>query len=373
MVRFEHRIIDPETPWTHNSVCLIADIDGDGCNDVLIGAFKGEGNIVWYEYPDWKRHTIGTGTLEAGGIVLDINGNGRLDFVAGCLQGPDLYWFENSGDPEKEWTRRVICSDFFNYHNQAFGDIDGDGEREIVIPSQGRGKGNGNLFYYDIPADPTVSPWPAERRHFIWRGLVLEGVAVADVDGDGEMEVVAGSHWFKRRGEARGGAEKPGGPEAAGGAAAPFGWECRVVDESYRLLCVAVGDIDGDGRPEIVMSEGESHPARLAWFGNAPRFDQEHVLADDLFHPHSLALADFTGSGRLDIFVAEMGLTNHPGKPKLMIYENLGGGRFERHVISRGIPTHSAQVGDIGRTGRPSIVGKPWFPEHHVDLWLNLG
>jgi hypothetical protein len=348
-MKFEHKVIDASPAGTLNDVCLITDVNGNGYNDIIIGGKQGEGNVVWYEYPDWKRHPIGNGSLEAGGIMYDVNGNGRSDLIAGEQQGPNLYWYENSGDPGKEWTRRVICKDFCNYHDQAIGDIDNDGEAELVVPSQGQGKKNGIIVYYDLPADPTVGPWPQENQHEINRGLVLEGMVVTDLDGDGQNELVAGSHWFKKEnGE----------------------WKVHTIDDSYRLLCVKTGDLFGDGKEIIVMTEGESFPGRVAWVSPYPELKVQ-VLANDLFHPHSLALADICGNGRLDIFVGEMGLGKHQ-EPKLMVFENNGDGTFKKHIISEGVPTHNATVGDIGKSGSMSIVGKPYNPENQVDLWLNL-
>ncbi len=85
----KHRV--PKT-----TLCLIADGNNAGYNDIVIGGKQGEGNIVWYEYPAWKRHTIGTGQLKPGGVMVDITGSGRLDLVVG---NPDIFVgdIENSG------------------------------------------------------------------------------------------------------------------------------------------------------------------------------------------------------------------------------------------------------------------------------------
>lgn len=291
-----------------------------------------------------------TGNLEAGGVMADINSNGRLDLVAGDQQGPDLYWYENPGTPGQPWDKRTICNAHWKYHDQAVGDIDGDGKPELLAASQGKGKDNGILFYYDIPDDPTATPWPDSCKHVICKDMVLEGLAIADLDGDGENELVAGPYWFKRKGDS---------------------WDINELDSTLHLPCVALGDLNGDGMPEVVFSEGESDPARLVWF-SGPGLKEKHVLADDLFHPHSLAIGDLNGDGLLDIFVAEMGL-GHKKNPKILAYLNKGNGHFEKVVIDEGKATHCAKIGDIGKSGRLSIVGKPWNPGQHVDLWLNKG
>ncbi|MBD3391849.1 MAG: VCBS repeat-containing protein [Chitinivibrionales bacterium] len=356
-MQFEHQVIDPSTPGIQNDICLIADVNGDGYNDIIICGKRYEKNCVWYEYPSWKRHLIGTASTEAGGAAIDITGNGLPDIVAGhpgdahpAAPGRELFWMENPGTDGGPWPKHLIHDIYEGqHHDQAVGDIDNDGKPEIIFAAQEAGI----IGYYDIPADPRQTPWPGECRHIICDDLkAVEGLVVADLDSDGEMELLAGPYWFKRRGDS---------------------WEKHVIDPTLVKTTAAVGDINGDGKPEVILAEGESYPARLVWFGNAPAFDEAHLLADDLFHPHSLAVGDMDGDGLLDIFVGEMSLGKHPSKPRLMVYRNTGGGNFEQVIIDEGRHTHCAKIGDIGNTGRLSIVGKPFEPGNHVEMWLNRG
>jgi hypothetical protein len=270
-----------------------------------------------------------------------VSGNGRPDIVAGTQLGShELYWFECPSDPTARWPVRVIEDRFEKYHDQIAADIDSDGEAEIIFSSQK----SAVIAYYDVPADPSAEPWPRECFHLLAEGVPdVEGLAVADLFGEGPV-LVAGPSIIR-----------PGrGPERF----AP----------GFEKTRVAVADLDSDGELEIVLCEGESHPGRLAVChlpDLAPR-----VLRDDLFHPHSLAVADFDGSGRPDIFVAEMGLGRNP-EPRIFVYRNLGRGEFEEEIVARGVPTHEAKVADMTGDGRPDIVGKPYDPERHIDVWLN--
>jgi len=347
-LKFRHEVIDADPPGCLHDITLIADVNGNGRNDIIIGGKSGEVTLFWYENPSWRRHDMSSApNLEAGGVVVDLTGNGRLDVVAGQqLDGRHVFWFENPPDPTQPWPTRVIEDRFEKYHDQAVGDVDGDGEPEIVMLSQKTGV----LFYYDIPPDPRVSPWPQKYAHLMAEGMVdVEGLRIVDIDGDGQIEVLAGPNILR--------------PTGAGRL-----WRTESFASDFVKSRVAVADLDGDGRLEIVLCEGESHPGRLAWC--APPDWRPRILRDDLFHPHSLEIADFNGDGRPDIFVAEMGLGKNPN-PKMMIYRNLGGGKFEEVIIQHGIATHEAKVGDLTGNGRPDIVGKPYDPERHIDVWFN--
>jgi len=353
-VKFRHSFIDPKTIGTCNTICLVGDVNNDGFLDVVIGSYSetpvDEGYLVWYEYPNWKRHLVARANLEAGGVLVDVNRDGRLDVVAGQpYYGRELYWFENPPNPTDNWIRHTIDNSFQKYHDQAVGDLDNDGEDEIVVASQV----SRVLVYYDIPPDPTVSPWPREYRHLICDDICVEGLAVADLDGDGVNEVVAGTNIFKPQPDLKG------------------KWSRRILSGILSSETkVQVADINEDGVPDIVMSEAESDVGRLVWF-EGPDY-KIHILNENLFHPHSLAVTDFDGDGHLDIFVGEMHL-GVKRDAKLIIYLNDGEGCFKEYVVvDEGTGTHEAKVADIGKTGKPSIVGKPFKPKTQVDLWENM-
>lgn len=357
-VKFEHRIIDDNPAGSENDVTLIADVDGDGLNDIIIAGKYGpgegrpaaDGNVVWYEAPRWTRHVIGFGELEAGGVTLDLTGSGRPDLVIGEQHnGTHLYWWENPDDPTQRWTRRLITDRFQKYHDQAVGDVDGDGRDELVVLSQVAKV----LMYFDIPDDPRVQPWPEHCCHVIATDIDLEGLRIVDIDGDGVNEIVAGANYFKHTGD-------PTRP-----------WRRVTLIDPFAAARAAVADLNGNGHLDIVLAEGESHPGRLLWV-EGPEFKTVHVLHEDLHHPHSLELADFNGDGTMDIFVGEMHLGKHPATPRLLVYLNDGAGAFEPVRIDCPQGTHEAKVGDIDGSGRPSIVGKPYLPGNQVDVWLNV-
>ena len=362
-MKFRHEAIDDEPPNTDHMICLATDLTGNGRDDVIVGARDGEPSLYWYENRDggWERHdVVNVPGLEAGGALADITGDGKLDVLAGGHWGQhDAYWFEQPDDPREEWPVHVLCNDYHKYHDQAFADVDDDGEPEVVLLSQY----SEVICYYDVPDDPTQEPWPRANRHVVAAGLGdVEGIQVLDIDGDGRTELVAGRRVFHRL--------DADGTEWEAERVAPD-WE----DERVRVVAA---DIDEDGAYELLLTECELPPLGArhgiyhdARFGicEAPNWEPR-VLRDDLHCPHSLQVADFSGNGRPDVYVAESDYDDYEN-PRHFVYENLGDGEFEEHLVHEGTAIHEAKVADLTGDGRPDVVGKSDTEDAHVDAFYN--
>ena len=360
-MEFRHEPLDEEPPNTQHMICLATDLTGNGRDDVVVGARNGEPSLYWYENPGWERHDIvDVPGLEAGGAFADVTGNGRLDILAGGHVGQhEAYWFEQPEDPREEWDVHVICNDYHKYHDQAFADVDDDGDPEVVLLSQY----SEVICYYDVPDDPRDGPWNRKNRHVVAAGRGdVEGIQVLDVDGDGRTELVAGRHVFHRQDDA--------GDLWEAERVAPD-WE----DERVRVLAE---DVDGDGEIELILAECELpalgarhdiyHDGRLG-VCSAPDWEPE-VLRDDLHCPHSLQVADFDGDGHLDVYVAESDYGGNEN-PRHFVLENNGDGTFEHHLVHEGTGTHEAKLADLTGDGTLDVVGKNDTDPGHVDLWYN--
>jgi len=323
---FKYEIIDKTPPGSFLDICLIGDINNDGKEDIVIGGKEGELNLFWYRNPDWKLFGIASfPNLEAGGVLFDINGDGYKDIVAGQqAKGNFLTWFENPGDEKENWKFYIIEDRFEKYHDQEIGDVDNDGKEELVIISQI----SKIIGYYDIPKNPYDKNSWQKNFHIIYEGIEVEGVKVFDIDSDGENEIIAGPNVFKYRKSKK-------------------IWEREILSEELEKTRVEIGDIDNDGNYEIIFSEGESFPGKLVIMKYPEK--EKIILKNDLFHPHSLQLADFNKDGKIDIFIGEMGLGKNKN-PRLIIFLNKGNMEFEEVIVDNK-PTHEAKVFDITGNG----------------------
>jgi hypothetical protein len=177
----------------------IADIDGDGKNDLLtpFGWFKNidANQDKWEWHGDW---TLG----EAGFPIIgyDVNNDGKMDVIYSRGHSYGLYWLEQTGDASnRQWKKHIIDESFSQVHVLKLVDLDGDGQMELLAGKRYRGH-NGNdpgsydplvIYYYKIDR----STGKFTRYPISVNGTAGAGTQfiTEDLDGDGDLDIaVAG-------------------------------------------------------------------------------------------------------------------------------------------------------------------------------------
>jgi hypothetical protein len=352
---FKHHLIDLDLPPGTYAQAALADLDGDGLLEYVLGQRFGTIYSYKFQAPDhWLRTEIGHDSpSDVGASVLDVDSDGKPDFVAGGC------WYRNPGSVTEPWERFVFDPELSYVHDVACGDLDGDGKGEVITMSD-----RNDLRWYKIPADPTEL-WTA---HFV-APPVHAGVSLGDIDGDGQLDIVRTDRWFRNLdGNGQRWEVHYIGPNSM---PPPDFQPPFAFDGTISQVC----DVNADGKTDIVFVDAEI-PGGSIWWTENVRGDGTRWVHHDIYNPeaaggtrrgafHSLIVADMDGDGDLDVVTAEMEGVAGDGPPRTYIYENVDscGTAWREHVIlDVGLGGHALVAGDVTGNGKIDIVSKPWNP-----------
>lgn len=349
------RLPCPTSSGTEQTASLVLDINGDGKNDFVITDRSTTPSVVWFERIDtgWRQHIIDKNPLEieAGGDFYDIDGDGDLDIsFGGDYSSNQMWWWENPAPHfDKPWTRRLIKNEGAKmHHDQQFGDFNGDGKTDLVFWNQKEKK----LFLAQIPENPKTNDSWSKKMIFTASNAKFEGLAKADIDNDGKLDIIAAGRWFKHKGDNE--------------------FETKIIDGSMAYTRSAAGQLIKGGGAETVFVCGDCDGPLKMFFLSQKGDWIEKILLDTVIHGHSLHLSDIDSDGNLDIFVSEM---RHNGKnPQAstkILYGN-GKGDFTIQEIGKGMGNHESRVADLDGDGDIDILSKPYnWETPRIDIWLN--
>ena len=290
--------------------------------------------------PRFVMHRIGNFRSEAC-CVADFNGDGKPDVLAGeyLYIAPDwkavkIRTLKGSVDEQGKGYR-------WDFGNLPM-DVDGDGQPDLIsvdwfdkravwLRNIGAEKGewpttiievNGNFEtagLYDllggghapvvVPAvAPTVWYEPdgkgAFTKHVVSTNALPFGVGVGDINGDGRPDIIRPAAWYAAPADPRNGAWSEH-PIALGSK------EGRADHTSQHL----VFDVNGDGLNDIVTSS--AHKYGIFWYEQVRHSTEitftQHVIDDSWSQAHSLALADLDGCGLPELITGKRFMA-HNGK-----------------------------------------------------------
>lgn len=345
-MNFRHVIVDASGPENPH-VKAAGDLRGEGRAAVVV-ASSGGGPLVWYDYPDLRKHLIApSGKWSCDAALADMNGDGSLDVVisqwhdAACIE-----WFENPGPAGDPGAGPWRCHHIGDHraHDVEVGDLDGDGQLELATRNQ-----NDDGDHIIVWKRTGPESW----QHRVLPCPVGEGLALGDLNGDGRMELVIGGRWYANSGDIL---SDP--------------WTEHFFAEWPVDAVVKLADMNADGRLDVILTRSEGHH-RLSWFENPGAgvngLWAEHVVDDDVDFAHGLVICDLGGDGRPDIVTAEM---HQSPRKRVLVYANQGEDRWERQVLAE-TGSHNICVADVTGTGRLAIIGANWSGGYQpVELWL---
>lgn len=169
----------------------IGDLDNDGDLDVLSASFN-DNTIAWYTNdgaanPSFSKQLISTTAISAQSVVVgDMDGDGDLDVVSASMNDHKIAWYRNDGNAIPSFTTQVIATNAIGAIVVAIGDVNGDGDLDIISGSIGDDK----IAWYinSGTANPTFV-----KNVMNTTTNEVNCVTVGDVDGNGTLDVISAS------------------------------------------------------------------------------------------------------------------------------------------------------------------------------------
>lgn len=270
----------------------IADLDNDGKPEILHGEFGGwvlclngeDGSVNWNILVDENSW------IQTAPTILDVDNNGQLDFVVAnwnfeedhrifAFRGLDHELLWESDEPEG-----------FMYHGASHTDIDGDGYEELVI-----GDYSGKLMVFEAESGELAWSFRFPNSY-----SMSAPTAIADMDDDGELEIIC-IDWYQL-----------GCLSATG----ELEWKYDIPNFSSSFRGCAISDLDGDEGLDLAFAtrDGKVYLVDGGQGTLIQAYDwSSYFDLPDFEFNHGPLIGDFNNDEFLEIFVVG-GEAQYPGE-----------------------------------------------------------
>ncbi|MCB8982722.1 MAG: VCBS repeat-containing protein [Ardenticatenaceae bacterium] len=419
---------DPTGTWTKHTIVAdlerchtlqAADMDHDGDMDVVLGQMHtstAQEIMVWFntngQATAWSKQVVGTGGLH-NGVVADIGRDGDYDIYGANWTGnpPARLWVNQLNPPGAilpldRWTYKQITGSHAQTFGLTFGDVDGNGLKDIIS----------GVYWYQNPGGDLLGSW---AQHDLPAGM--QAILTTDVDGDTLIDVVAQKqetalslYWLEPVDAAAQSwnSVKIGEVETASHNLGAQGYRTAQVEAGGRDEILissgngiyyfrvpvnpgagnwprvhvngepsdegfAVGDVDRDGRLDIAATTGDAKG--VVWYKNPGDGSSNwtgYQIGDfaEALYPDRTALADLNGNGRLDIIVTEENGTDSDAQTYWWEQPaNPTAPGWKRHLVTTQATTNSLDVADMDKDGDPDLILAEHRGAKTLSIWANTG
>ncbi len=322
-----------------------ADVDGDGDLDVL-GAAGSDNDITWWENTAgdgtaWTKHTVDGAFFGANSVyAADVDGDGDMDVLGAAWDDDEIAWWENTSGDGSAWTEHTVDG-FFDVACSVYAaDVDGDGDMDVL----GAAWDDDEIAWWEN----TSGNGTAWAKHTVDGSFDGAGsVYAADVDGDGDMDVLG----------------------AAGFDADIAWWENTVGDGTTWIEHTVDGafdgassayaaDVDGDGDLDVLGAAQADND--ITWWENTAGDGTawiEHTVDGAFDGASSVYAADVDGDGDLDVLGAAC------MDDDITWWENTAGDgtAWTEHTVDGAFNwAASVYAADIDGDGDMDVLGAAW-------------
>ena len=211
------------------------------------------------EASSWKRSELGSYSVPQNAEPIDLDSDGDLDIIVGSRGEGRLIFFENNDEETLDFSEHAIgiVGSSMSGFNLEYADLNGDGRLDII------GRGSNGLTWIEQPT-PIDNAWNAFTIGTLSPDSIT-GMEVADIDNDGDVDIIAGSYsrgprtsdgnvsttdalgrlaWFENPGDAK------------------LEWHRHDISRRKRGMFdkFIARDVDEDGDVDFIGTRGNSAP-----------------------------------------------------------------------------------------------------------------
>ena len=295
----------------------IGDVDGDGKPDLVIvnadyntvSVFRNTSTSGSISFAD--RVDFTTGSSPRTVAIGDIDGDGKPDLVVTNLHGATVSVFRNtSSSGSVSFAAKVDFTTGSGPWAVAIGDIDGDGKPDLVVTNI---SSNTVSVFRNTSSSGSITSSSFAAKVDFTTGTAPAGAAIGDVDGDGKPDLVVVNQGIATVSVFR-------NTSSSGSVSFSANVDLATGATPYS---VAIGDIDGDGKPDLVVTNGASNTVSV--FRNT---SSSGSITSGSFaakvdfttgaYPSGVAIGDIDGDGKPDVVV-----TNGSSGNSVSVLQNL--------------------------------------------------
>ncbi len=326
------------------SSLISADIDNDGDLDIVSSSIE-DNKIAWYENTDGQgnfgiQNILSVNAFEASAtFTADIDGDGNIDIISSSLADNKISWFKNLDGQGNFSDELIISTESLSVIDIFIADIDNDGDMDVVSASN---YFNTIAWYENTDGLGNFGP----LQYIDSNAINANSIFATDIDFDGDIDIIAARNdidsvvWYENT-------------DGQG----DFNPAQIISSNADGVMQITVSDIDNDGYNDVISA---------SYFGNTifwnkndgqGNFGPDQIISTSITYPRVVYTSDIDNDGDLDVISNSL----EDNATFFIWFENIDGTddfgpQQTIHASGQFNPAYSIYAADINGDGKDDIL-----------------